>query len=428
MTSDVVGANGNGHRSSIVAYSSSEGGRQREQSYRGGAATNGGATSSAAKGMANQEGSAIVAAAAQPRKSSLRPSTAGMARRDTSLIPPSVLGGSATAKDDLFSLQPNTKGAVPAARPATAGPVRSDSLIRFDSPVESPRRTLVASPRESRYFTVKNQEQVYTLSGRRQRPTSAVTAGSRPSASALGWRPSSATPDSFEPRFRPPSARQAVTITGTSAETKRGSIMRPSTAPASSLRRSVSNASDGSSRPASRGGLVNFADGGSRTDVLRPSTGSGVFRRESSMRFEKDRVKPPSLSTVKVTSSSTDMSAQRQSDLCGMGLEEIPEYIFKRLNLTILLLKDNHLTSLPPSLSSLDSLLLLDVEHNRIGRLFDGFCKLSTLQNLNLSDNCLREWPQGFQNLRELRELRVTSNKLRGDILPPDARFPNLQV
>lgn len=79
-----------------------------------------------------------------------------------------------------------------------------------------------------------------------------------------------------------------------------------------------------------------------------------------------------------------------------MELEEVPEYVMKRNNLTILVLQDNKLVSLPPAMTSLTSLLLLDVDRNRIGKLFDGFGKLSTLQTLNCSYNFLEDWPTTY--------------------------------
>jgi len=87
------------------------------------------------------------------------------------------------------------------------------------------------------------------------------------------------------------------------------------------------------------------------------------------------------------------------------------------MNIIILNLHNNNLTSLPESISKLTNLQILDLSENRITELPSSIGKLTKLVNLNLSGNKITKLPSFIGKLTQLMTLDLGCNNLTK--LPP---------
>ena len=87
------------------------------------------------------------------------------------------------------------------------------------------------------------------------------------------------------------------------------------------------------------------------------------------------------------------------------------------MNIIILNLHNNNLTSLPESISKLTNLQILDLSENRITELPSSIGKLTNLVNLNLSENKITKLPSFIGKLTQLMTLDLGVNQLTK--LPP---------
>ncbi len=89
-------------------------------------------------------------------------------------------------------------------------------------------------------------------------------------------------------------------------------------------------------------------------------------------------------------------------------------------------ISNNELDTLPPTLKSLQHLILLDASGNGLEQLGPELFALTKVQDLDLSRNQLRQLPTGIGNLSSLVRLDLSQNQLTR--LPPElGRLGNLQ-
>ncbi|CAF2819655.1 unnamed protein product, partial [Rotaria sp. Silwood2] len=93
-------------------------------------------------------------------------------------------------------------------------------------------------------------------------------------------------------------------------------------------------------------------------------------------------------------------------------LQELPKWLFQCHALRYLLLSDNELDCLPPSISSLTSLERLDLSRNDLMSLPDNirYCKLLT--SVDCSSNRLERLCEGLTMLINLKELYLNDTLL----------------
>ena len=114
-------------------------------------------------------------------------------------------------------------------------------------------------------------------------------------------------------------------------------------------------------------------------------------------------------------------------DLENNRLTKLPPEISQLTNLTHLNLKYNQLTVLPPELSQLTNLIILDLSGNRLTELPPEIGQLTNLGELQLNGNQLTELPTELSQLTKLRYLHLHRNQLTE--LPPEiSQLTNLIV
>ena len=95
-------------------------------------------------------------------------------------------------------------------------------------------------------------------------------------------------------------------------------------------------------------------------------------------------------------------------------LQSLPQYFGNNMNsLEILLLDDNSLGSLPPSIGSMESLEELRLQDNNLSILPDEIGGLSTLIELWINNNSLESIPESMGNLGSLEILKLDHNDLQ---------------
>jgi Leucine-rich repeat (LRR) protein len=103
---------------------------------------------------------------------------------------------------------------------------------------------------------------------------------------------------------------------------------------------------------------------------------------------------------------------QKDLDLTGRNIKELPPEIGQLKNLTGLYLSRNQLNSLPPEIGRLKSLKVLILFKNQLSELPMEIGQLANLRDLNLYDNNLSSLPAEIGQLTELAELDLSDNKL----------------
>jgi GNAT superfamily N-acetyltransferase len=94
-------------------------------------------------------------------------------------------------------------------------------------------------------------------------------------------------------------------------------------------------------------------------------------------------------------------------------LGEVPESVWERTDLDVLILADNGLTHVPPEIGRLSRLTTLDLGHNRLTSVPDTLGDLTGLSGfLYLHDNRLTTLPDALGRLTRLRYLNVGENAL----------------
>ncbi|CAH8262732.1 unnamed protein product [Arabidopsis lyrata] len=100
-------------------------------------------------------------------------------------------------------------------------------------------------------------------------------------------------------------------------------------------------------------------------------------------------------------------------NLSGMALESLPNPSLNLAQICKLDLSNNHLQTIPESLTArLLNLIALDVHSNQIKALPNSIGCLSKLKTLNVSGNFLVSFPKSIQHCRSLEELNANFNKL----------------
>lgn len=128
-------------------------------------------------------------------------------------------------------------------------------------------------------------------------------------------------------------------------------------------------------------------------------------------------------------------------EMIGMDLEEIPDELndlrqlehlnlghnklirlsqgFRQLsNLKLLKLTGNRLTEIPEEIFELENLTSLDLSDNQITKIPDKIGRLKNLKFLNLSGNHIKELPINLSQLRDLEKLEINDNPIT--IPPPE--------
>jgi internalin A len=99
-------------------------------------------------------------------------------------------------------------------------------------------------------------------------------------------------------------------------------------------------------------------------------------------------------------------------DLRGLALTELPEEIFKLIDLVFLFLWSNKLTNLSPKISQFTKLELLFLLENKLTEIPAEIGQLSKLVILDLSYNKINTLPEQLFDLRNLRSLFLNNNSL----------------
>ncbi|GBF92057.1 hypothetical protein Rsub_04404 [Raphidocelis subcapitata] len=95
-----------------------------------------------------------------------------------------------------------------------------------------------------------------------------------------------------------------------------------------------------------------------------------------------------------------------------LGLEELPEALWRKTTARQLLLTGNALAALPPALSALRELRVLLLGGNRLRQLPEEVCELSQLRRLEAQDNLLESVPTGLARLVHLSLVNLDGNPL----------------
>ncbi len=106
-------------------------------------------------------------------------------------------------------------------------------------------------------------------------------------------------------------------------------------------------------------------------------------------------------------------NADKELELKGLKLKEIPESVFEKTDLEILNLASNRIKKLPPEIANLKKLKKLNLRGNNAINL-DAVCELENLEILNIN-NCALAWkseeifylPKEFGRLKNLKTLFV---------------------
>ncbi|KAM9340447.1 uncharacterized protein lrrc69 [Symphorus nematophorus] len=95
------------------------------------------------------------------------------------------------------------------------------------------------------------------------------------------------------------------------------------------------------------------------------------------------------------------------------ALKEVPAVLGHLESLKKLYLFSNQITAVPPEvLGGLQNLVVLNLNHNQIQRLPPEIKSLTRLQHLSVLDNKLEELPAELGHLMRLSEINLTSNRL----------------
>ena len=121
-----------------------------------------------------------------------------------------------------------------------------------------------------------------------------------------------------------------------------------------------------------------------------------------------DDTQPP-----ETTTTTTAAEPPPTLNLWRQQLGHVPESVWRRTDLRILILADNGLTGLPPAIGDLRRLTTLDLGHNHLTAVPDELGDLTGLTGfLYLHDNKLTELPASLGRLTRLRYLNVGENAL----------------
>ena len=99
-------------------------------------------------------------------------------------------------------------------------------------------------------------------------------------------------------------------------------------------------------------------------------------------------------------------------ELDKLDLFEIPEKIYQFINLKVLILSSNRLSSISAKISNLTKLEELYLNKNRIIELPEEIGELQKLRKIILSDNKIKKLPNNFYNLTNLEIVNIISNEL----------------
>lgn len=84
----------------------------------------------------------------------------------------------------------------------------------------------------------------------------------------------------------------------------------------------------------------------------------------------------------------------RKLNLSGLGLREIPSYVFEYTNLTKLVLSRNSISKIPKEISKLKKLEVLDLTYNNISSLAAPVFRLPNLRVLSVGHNQIKKFPK----------------------------------
>jgi len=99
--------------------------------------------------------------------------------------------------------------------------------------------------------------------------------------------------------------------------------------------------------------------------------------------------------------------------LARQNLKQIPDYVFKRVNLRDLQLTENALARIPRDIARLEHLNVLKMDGNQLEGLPLELALLSRLQILDVSENRIIELDGQFRLPKNLLEARFSNNKIK---------------
>lgn len=98
--------------------------------------------------------------------------------------------------------------------------------------------------------------------------------------------------------------------------------------------------------------------------------------------------------------------------LTNAKLKEIPEEIFRLIQLRTIDLSGNNIKQLQTSIGNFANLRTLILNNNSLISLPEELCNLGKLETLSLNNNCLEQMPNKLSNLRSLRTINLSNNRL----------------
>ncbi len=107
-----------------------------------------------------------------------------------------------------------------------------------------------------------------------------------------------------------------------------------------------------------------------------------------------------------------DVSPEREASLC-YQLPTVPTAIARLVNLKVLMLDTNDLTSIPAEICLLHNLERISLSNNKLKMLPEGFRNLTKLQSLHITNNMLEFFPEEIVYLVYLEYLDLCDNEIK---------------
>ena len=106
----------------------------------------------------------------------------------------------------------------------------------------------------------------------------------------------------------------------------------------------------------------------------------------------------------------TDLPVQRFLDVASGGVEGVS--FWEVVDLRTMDVSHNNIRIVPPCCTDLQSLEVLNAQHNPLQQWPSPFCELLNLKSLDLSNCTLQVLPESIQNLQALVSLSLSNNQL----------------
>ena len=165
-------------------------------------------------------------------------------------------------------------------------------------------------------------------------------------------------------------------------------------------------------KPVETNGTTNDADGSPSTKSQVPSDASPTAA--SAAADHPSSTVPPVAEITRPTTRKPPANTWQSLDMGGVGIKNIPHTsgLFAFTFLTTLYLNHNALQTIPPEISKLRHLELLDLSGNALSSLPPELGMLTSLKELYLFDNQLTTLPPQLGTLHQLQTLGIEGNPI----------------